>query len=108
MQIILGKPGIFASFPVSPNIVLNKTMRLYFTGGMSFAYSSKNKDEKERWKHPSLVIHTDLHRHKEATITILATLPETSARKAQQLSAFISTCILTSFSFKRHSEFSGW
>lgn len=75
---------------------------------MSFAYSSKNKDEKERWKHPSLVIHTDLHRHKEATITILATLPETSARKAQQLSAFISTCILTSFSFKRHSEFSGW
>lgn len=32
MQIILGKPGIFASFPVSPNIVLNKTMRLYFAG----------------------------------------------------------------------------
>ena len=66
MQIILGKPGISASFPVSPNTVLNKTMRLYFTGSMSFAYSSKNKDEKERWKHPSLVIYiqtcTDIRR----------------------------------------------
>ena len=76
---------------------------LTFCRSTSFAYFSKDKNEKTRRRRLNFLKYTHLQRNQEATITLLTSLvkqPPTS------VSPFV--CILGSCYFKGRSEFSVW
>lgn len=76
----------------------------------SFAYFSKDKNEKKCQRHLNFLKHTYLQRDQEAITALLTSLAKLSGLKLQQpltsVSPFI--CILGSCYFKGHSELSVW